>query len=258
MKKLSNKFIIVIPLYNVKNLIIECLDSIFNQSYSDLGVIIRDDVSNDETTEIIKNYFSIDSDILNFKFKNKDVIFIKNKNKLYPVGNIYDSVINYVNNLDSIIGVVDGDDYLIDSDAVSKIEKIYKEKDLWMVWAQHKKNDGQPGESKKLPNDNIIYQSRQYWSVSHFRTSLSFLFHKLNSNDLLDPFVPNSYFTYCGDAAYLFPFCEMCGNEKSYFLDEILYHYNNTLPSNEHNKNLSNAIKYGNYIRSHQKKYKKI
>jgi len=128
MKKLSNKFIIVIPLYNVKNLIIECLDSIFNQSYSDLGVIIRDDVSNDETTEIIKNYFSIDSDILNFKFKNKDVIFIKNKNKLYPVGNIYDSVINYVNNLDSIIGVVDGDDYLIDSDAVSKIEKIYKEK----------------------------------------------------------------------------------------------------------------------------------
>jgi hypothetical protein len=42
----------------------------------------------------------------------------------------------------------------------------------------------------------------------------------------------------------LYPFIEMCGNEKSYFLDENLYLYNNELPTNEHNKSADNAIKY--------------
>jgi glycosyltransferase involved in cell wall biosynthesis len=43
--KLNNKFVIVIPLYNAKDLIEECLASILTQDYGDLGVIIRDDIN---------------------------------------------------------------------------------------------------------------------------------------------------------------------------------------------------------------------
>jgi hypothetical protein len=163
-----------------------------------------------------------------------------------------------VDNPEAIIGVVDGDDKLIKHDAVSKIYDVYKTKNVWLVWSQHKKSSGEIGESGLLPPDLNIYSSRNYWSVTHFRTSKAFLFNSLDPNDLKDPFVSDSYFTYAGDAAFLYPFCEMCGNKKSYFLNEILYLYNNNLPTNEHNKGYSNAVKYGAYIKSNGKRYKNI
>lgn len=260
MKKLKNKFIIVIPTFNAEDLIEECLMSVITQDFDDLGVIIRDDLSTDGTRNKIKSVLGFE-DEGNEHYVNimgKDVLFIENTEKLYPVGNTYESVINYVDNSESIIGVVDGDDKLSTSKALTKIYEIYQKEDKWLVWSQHRKSTGGIGESKPLPSDETIYAGRNYWSATHFRTSKAFLFYMLDVNDLKDPFIPNSYFTYAGDAAFIFPFCEMCGNEKSYFLDEVLYTYNCHLPTNEHNKNVNDAIKYGSYIRSNGKKYKKL
>jgi|688.fasta_scaffold205008_3 glycosyltransferase involved in cell wall biosynthesis len=253
--RLNNKFIIIVPLFNVKNQIIECLDSIFNQQFEDLGVIIRDDMSSDGSDEVIKNYLNINENLSKTKYNEKDVIFIRNTEKLYPVGNTYESVLDFVDNDKSIIGVVDGDDKLLKTDAVSKIYQIYQSTNVWMVWSQHQNSNGTIGISKPLPSNQEIYSNRNYWSVTHFRTSLAFLYKKLDKNDIMDPFIPNSYFTYSGDAAFLFPFCEMCGNEKSFFLNEVLYYYNNNLPTNEHNKNINEALKYGHYIRNYQNRY---
>lgn len=258
MNKLRNKFIIVVPVYNGKELIEECIMSIVSQNYDDLGIIIRDDISTDGTDVIIKKLLGITENEEYVNFLGKDIIFIRNSEKLYPVGNTYESVINYVDNDNAIIGVVDGDDKLLINNAVSKIVKIYDKDDKWMVWSQYKKSTGGNGESKSLPSDDIIYSGRNYWSVSHFRTNKAFLFKKLIKEDLMDPFIENSYFTYAGDAAFLFPFCEMCGNEKSYFLDDCLYLYNCHLPTNEHHKSLDSAIKYGNYIRNNGVKYSKL
>jgi glycosyltransferase involved in cell wall biosynthesis len=256
--KLYNKFIIIVPVYNAKNLIVDCLSSIFTQSFEDLGVIIRDDCSTDGTDIEIKKFLGVDGDEVISKFNNKDFIFIKNQKKLYPVGNTYESVINFVDNQESIIGVVDGDDKLYVRTAVSKINKVYENENKWMVWSQHQNSSGGIGSSKPLPENDIIYSSRNYWSVTHFRTSKCFLFHKLNKEDLMDPFDKDTYFKFCGDASFLYPFCEMCGNEKSFFLNEILYYYNNTLPTNEHNKNFNMAVKYGLHVKSNGKKYTKL
>jgi len=254
--KLTNKFIIIVPVFNAKDLIETCLISILSQTFNDLGVIIRDDMSTDGTDILIKEFLGINEDKVLTQYMGKDIIYIRNDKKYYPVGNTYDSVINYVDNTDAIIGVVDGDDSLIKSDAIQKIFNIYETKNKWMVWSQHVKSFGD-GESKELPSDDIIYSGRNYWSVTHFRTSKIGLFYKLNVQDLLDPFVENSYYTFAGDAAFLFPFCEMCGNDKAYFLNEKLYQYNNDLPTNEHNKSIETAIKYGTYIRNNGTRYKK-
>jgi glycosyltransferase involved in cell wall biosynthesis len=256
--KLSNKFIIIVPVFNSKDLIVDCLSSLFTQTFDDLGIIIRDDCSNDGTDIEIKKFLGFDNDEIMSKFNKKDFIYIRNQKKLYPVGNTYESVMNYVDNKESIIGVVDGDDRLCVRDAVSKINQAYENSDKWMVWSQHQKSDKGMGESRPLPNDTIIYSTRNYWSVTHFRTSKCFLFHMLNKQDLMDPFEKDKYYMFSGDAAFLYPFCEMCGNEKSFFLNEILYHYNNTLPSNEHNKNINMAVKYGLHIKSNGKRYTKL
>lgn len=247
--KLKNKFIIVVPVFNNKDLIVSCLDSIINQTYDDLGLIIRDDMSTDGTGDVIETYL---------RDKGGDIIFIRNKKKLYPVGNTYESVIEYVEDPESIIGVVDGDDKLVSNDAVKKIMEVYETQDKWMVWSQHQNTDGSRGQSMSLPPDSVIYNNRNYWSTSHFRTSKAGLFFKIKKDDIIDPFVPESYYTFSGDAAFLFPFCEMCGNDKSFFLNEILYCYNNNLPTNEHHKSLQNALKYGQYIKGYGSRYKKL
>lgn len=262
--QLTNKFVIIVPTYNAKDYIEECLLSILSQDFDDLGVIIRDDMSTDGTHEVILNLLNLkfretpDSFEIATHFNDKDVIFVRNSKKLYPIGNTYESVISYVANEDAIIGVVDGDDRLAKSTAVKTIYKAYQGTDKWMIWSQHASSSGRAGQSGPLPPDSVIYNGRQYWSVTHFRTSKARLFHKLNSKDLKDPFVDSQYYTFSGDAAFLFPFCEMCGNDKSLFLNEILYIYNDNLPSNEHHKDVSNAIKYGNHIRNHGTRYKKL
>lgn len=50
------KVTIVIPVYNGEKYIENCIDSIINQDYSDIQIVIVDDGSTDRTAEIIKKY----------------------------------------------------------------------------------------------------------------------------------------------------------------------------------------------------------
>ena len=59
MQKLS----IVIPVYNTAIYLKECLESIINQTYSEIEIICVDDCSPDNSAEIIKEYIAKDSRI---------------------------------------------------------------------------------------------------------------------------------------------------------------------------------------------------
>lgn len=50
------KVSIVIPCYNVDKYIEECLNSVLNQTYSNLEVVVIDDGSNDGTRRILEEY----------------------------------------------------------------------------------------------------------------------------------------------------------------------------------------------------------
>lgn len=52
MKKVS----VIVPVYNSSMYLKECIDSIINQTYKNLEIIIVDDKSTDNSVEIIKNY----------------------------------------------------------------------------------------------------------------------------------------------------------------------------------------------------------
>ena len=186
----------------------------------------------------------------------------KNEIKKHPLGNIYESAIDYIDNPESIVGIVDGDDKLQVNNAISKMKQLYdNNKNLLLAWSQHEctSKDYLPamGKSKKLPTDEVIYNSynnRYYWSVDHFRTNKVWLFHKLDKKDLI---YENTYFPFCGDAALSYPLIEMCGNERSYFLDEVLYLYRDTLITNERLCH-DNVKKYTEIIRKNNSRYEKL
>ena len=255
--KLTNDFIIVIPVWNAEHFIIDALLSVFHQDYTNLGVIIRDDMSTDNTPQIIERVLGIDGKKnTHTKHKGKDVIYVQNDKKLYGGGNTFESVRSYVENPEAIIGVVDGDDRLLTQDAVSRVKKHYDEMDIWMLWTQHKSTSGRDGKSCPIP-ENYLDLNREYWSVDHFRTSKAWLFNKINRYDMIFP-LTNEYYPVCGDAAFLFPTIEMVGIERSYFLDEELYLYRDNITTNDMYVDLLGSRKYAKFIRHNGTRYYKL
>lgn len=54
---------IIVPVYNVEKYLPRCLDSLINQSYNDLEIIVIDDGSNDSSSQICEDYSQKDNRI---------------------------------------------------------------------------------------------------------------------------------------------------------------------------------------------------
>ena len=71
MKKLrSNLISIIIPVYNVKEYVTRCIDSVLKQTYSNLEVLIIDDGSTDGSAEICDRLAESDTRIKVFHKEN--------------------------------------------------------------------------------------------------------------------------------------------------------------------------------------------
>lgn len=98
---------IVVPVYNVQKQLKICLDSIINQSYKNIELIVIDDASTDNSPNIIKEYAE--------KYKVLKPIFFE---KNHGVGYIRNYGITMCKG--KYIGFVDGDDW-IDADYYQKL-----------------------------------------------------------------------------------------------------------------------------------------
>lgn len=65
---------IVLPTYNGENYLVEQLNSLLNQTYSPIHLIIADDCSKDHTREILKQYESDDRIEIYYQPKNQGVV----------------------------------------------------------------------------------------------------------------------------------------------------------------------------------------
>ena len=69
---------IIIPVYNVEQYLRECVDSVLNQTYSDVEVILVDDESTDQSGNICDEYAEMDSRIKVIHKKNGGVSSARN------------------------------------------------------------------------------------------------------------------------------------------------------------------------------------
>ena len=75
---MEGKVSIIVPVYNVESYLNECIDSIINQTYRNLEIILIDDGSTDLSGEICDRYKEIDSRILVIHQKNQGAANAKN------------------------------------------------------------------------------------------------------------------------------------------------------------------------------------
>ena len=101
---------VILNVYNGEKFISRCLESIINQTYKDIEIIIVNDASTDNTLSIIK------------KYKDKRIKIINNKNNL---GLSLSRNIGIDNSKGDLLYFVDVDDYL-ELDALEYLYDLYK------------------------------------------------------------------------------------------------------------------------------------
>jgi len=82
----TDRISIVVPMYNVQNYIERCLDSISNQTYHNIEIILVDDGSTDNTRLIVKEYLEKDERIVSVHIENGGVSNARNVGLSYVTG----------------------------------------------------------------------------------------------------------------------------------------------------------------------------
>ena len=77
---------VIVPVYNVEKYLEQCVDSILQQTITDLEVILVDDGSTDESGKICDQYSEIDSRIHVIHKKNGGLSDARNVGLDYAVG----------------------------------------------------------------------------------------------------------------------------------------------------------------------------
>ena len=154
---------IVIPVHNLDQCIYRCLRSIQNQSLKNLEIIIIDDCSTDNTTEIIKQ----------FQKEDPRIILIEHDSNEGPIKSRSDGIRK---SRGKYITLVDGDDALIHKDILKNSLYIAEKGNIDVIEFNHAMyNDGRFEQVAKvyykLNLTNIIYQPE-----------LRFLFININNN----------------------------------------------------------------------------
>ncbi len=115
----KEKISIIVPIYNVENYLSRCLESIINQTYKNLEIILINDGSTDSSSEICNKYSIIDSRIKVIHKKNAGASVARNLGIKIATGdyiafidsddyvelNMYETLYNNLINVDADVSV---------------------------------------------------------------------------------------------------------------------------------------------------------
>tara|TARA_R100001129_G_scaffold94492_2_gene64335 strand:- start:1614 stop:3608 length:1995 start_codon:yes stop_codon:yes gene_type:complete len=245
---MDNHFKIIIPLYNVEKWIKICIRSVRAQTYKNFQCIILDDISTDNSVEVIKKEIANDD-----RFK-----LVVNENKAFALKNIYDGIQMSNPSSEDVIVTLDGDDWLAGRDVLKRLNEIYSAEKCWLTYGSYAEypSNIRGKFAKQIPAQVIEGNSfRQHeWCSSHLRTFKYHLWNRIKKEDLLD--TEGNFYKMTWDLAFMFPMLEMAGH-KSKFIRDIMYVYNVDNPLNDHKVDNTYQINLEREIRA-KEKYQRV
>ena len=159
---------VVITTYNWnQKRLSECLDSIFNQTYKNVEIIIVNDASTNNIEETIKE----------FQLRHKNVFYLKNEKNLW----VSKSSNKWIKkSKGKYIARIDDDDIRNDETKIEKQVKFMEENpEYWLCWAEYTIiTDKKLNIIKKQKNITSDYDIRQNILISNQFTHSSIIFRK--------------------------------------------------------------------------------
>lgn len=135
------KFSVIIPVYNVKNYLSECVNSVLNQTYKDFEILLIDDESTDGSSELCDKYEIEDTRVRVFHKKNQGVAAARNLGIEHTSGDY--------------ILFVDSDDW-IDSKTLEHLENRLEKKRYDVIIFSYAKEYGDNSYIKYVIEDNQL------------------------------------------------------------------------------------------------------
>lgn len=208
---IENRFVLIMPCYNAEKTITQSLLSVISQSYSKWKILIRDDMSTDNTRNIIDNIIKV------FSLQEK-ISVVTNKEKKWEVGNILDMLKECKE--DDIVCRLDGDDWLTDLDCLAILNNRYNTTEADVIWTAHRWAFTDINISKDMPKDADPYLYP--WVSSHFKTFRKKMITNVNDENFKGK--DGKYFKRIGDQAIYLPVLK---NSKGnwHFEPRVMYHY---------------------------------
>ena len=152
---------IIVPNYNYEHTIEKCLESIFNQTYTNYEIILVDDCSTDSSVEKAKKIYS---DLLLSDGEFGTLKIVELKQKRLNGGARNEGYLHLSDDVDYVY-YVDSDDWLYDEDALLNINrKLQSKPDVLFVEIMEYKN----GKTKvsDIPEYKDKYEAMCGWSGS--------------------------------------------------------------------------------------------
>lgn len=176
----EKKISIIIPAYNVEKYIAKCLDSVINQSYKNLDIIVVDDGSKDGTGSIIDDYSAKDNRIRAVHQPNGGLPNARNTGMKYANG-------DYIMFLDS-------DDWIEPTCCKVIISEMQKDKVDLVFFEYYKEYKNKTVQMKTYPHEKLIYNrdGKQEFFLYDMRTITAWgkiynaeILHKCEFNESL-------------------------------------------------------------------------
>ena len=107
------KLSVIVPVYNTASYLEKCLDSLLNQEYSNLEIIVVEDKSSDNSREVLKKYTHNEKIKIFYNEKNSGLSYTRNKGLQESSG--------------EYIGYIDSDDYVEKTFYSNMMDKLIEE-----------------------------------------------------------------------------------------------------------------------------------
>lgn len=137
-RKAMKKISVIVPIYNMDKYLENCIDSIINQTYKELEIILVDDGSTDNSGEICDEYSKHYSNVFTIHKKNEGLSSARNTGLDYSTGEIisfvdsddiilpymYDEMMRYINDSEPQIVCCD---YLVIDEFCKQVSSFLRE-----------------------------------------------------------------------------------------------------------------------------------
>lgn len=226
------KVSIIVPVYNVEKYLDECINSILDQTYRNLEILIVDDGSTDSCSAKVDEYAKADERVKVFHKENGGIATARNYGLKHATGDYY--------------CFIDSDDYY-ELNFVEKMLNALTENNAEMAFCNYFScytDRDVPGHRLQSLEDGKVFSSNEYLYLLYAYSGVySYAWNKMYKKEIIADLEFKKML--CEDAQIMLSVVDRC--EKIVFSSDVLIHYRrrkSSVVNSKHDRMLLGEIEW--------------